>query len=163
MPGHQTHFYNPQQQPSPEDSIPATPNNISPTSPKDNFLKYYLPNQVRQLRPPKSPLYVPAALRPTERNPRPSPMTPPKSLHGSLDSLDGAFDTRMGSEAQPSLDQFRHAFMVEEELGEVSGPPTRQHWKVSTNPRFTRNGWSSLQCPSATFRVLADVRTQLTH
>ena len=84
-------FYTSPQQPSPTDSAIPTPQNVSPTSPRmDTCLKYQLPNQVRQLRPPKSPLYVPAALRPTERPGRQAPITPPKSLRGSLDSLEEA-------------------------------------------------------------------------
>jgi hypothetical protein len=121
-------FYSSQQQPSPADSAPPTPHNISPTSPRmDTYLKYQLPNHVRQLRPPKSPLYVPAVLRPTERPLRQAPMTPPKSLHGSLDSLEEAgFDGRIGEDGAPPL----HLVFPEEELGEVTGPPNKDHWKV---------------------------------
>ena len=120
-------FYNAQQQPSP-DSAPPTPHNISPTSPRmDTYMKYQVPNHVRQLRPPKSPLYVPAVLRPTERPLRQSPMTPPKSLHGSLDSLEEAgFDGRLGADGAPPFD----LVFPEEELGEVTGPPNKDHWKV---------------------------------
>jgi hypothetical protein len=121
-------FYNSQQQPSPADSAPPTPHNISPTSPRmDTYLKYQVPNHLPQLRPFKSPLYVPAVLRPTERPVRQSPMTPPKSLHGSLDSLEEAgFDGRMGAGAAPPFD----LVFPEEELGEVTGPPNKDHWKV---------------------------------
>lgn len=119
-----------QQQHSPADSAPPTPHNLSPTSPRmDTFLKYQLPNHVRQLRPPKSPLYVPAVLRPTERPVRQPPMTPPKSLHSSLNSLEEAgFDGRMGGDGAPPL----HLVFPEEPLGEVTGPPTKDYWKVST-------------------------------
>jgi hypothetical protein len=120
-------FYN-SQQPSPADSAPPTPHNISPTSPRmDTYLKYQLPNHVRQLRPPKSPLYVPAALRPTERPVRQSPMTPPKSERGSLDSLEEAgFEDRAGADGASPLD----LVFPEEELGEATGPPHKAHWKV---------------------------------
>ena len=74
-------LYAPSQQPSPT-------NSASPTSPRMNdYLQHTAPNPYKQLRPLKSPLYVPAVLRPTEHFPKPSLMTPPKSLHGSLDSL----------------------------------------------------------------------------
>lgn len=118
------------QQPSPTDSAIPTPHNISPTSPRmDTYLKYQLPNQVRQLRPPKSPMYVPAALRPTERPGRQAPMTPPKSLHGSLDSLEEAgFEGTMRGDGAPPLD----LVFPEEDLGEVTGPPNKDHWKVRT-------------------------------
>ena len=123
----QLSLYNAQQQSSP-DSAPSTPHNISPTSPRmDLFMKYPVPNHVRQLRPPKSPLYVPAVLRPTERPARQSPTTPPKSLHGSLDSLEeSGFDGKISVEGAPPLDMV----FPEEELGEVTGPPNRDHWKV---------------------------------
>ena len=122
-------LYNPLQQPSPTDSAPPTPHDISPTSPRmDTYMKYQVPNHVRQLRPPKSPLYVPAALRPTERPLRQSPMTPPKSLHGSLDSLEQAgFDDATSAGGGPPFD----LVFPEVELGEVTGPPNKDHWKVS--------------------------------
>jgi len=123
-------FYTSPQQPSPTDSAIPTPQNVSPTSPRmDTCLKYQLPNQVRQLRPPKSPLYVPAALRPTERPGRQAPITPPKSLRGSLDSLEEAgFEGRMGG---GGASMFDFAFS-EQELGEVTGPPNKDHWKVGS-------------------------------
>ena len=101
----------------------------------DTFIKNQVPNHVRhlippQLRPPKSPLYVPAALRPTERPIKQSPMTPPKSLHGSLDSLEETgFDDTVGVDGAPPFDMV----FPEEELGDVTGPPNKDHWKVS-NP-----------------------------
>ena len=130
-------FYNTQQQqPSPTDSATATPHNISPTSPRmETYMKYQVPSHVRQLRPPKSPLYVPAALRPTERPVRQSPMTPPKSLHGSLDSLEQTdFDGRTGADGAPPFDlAMQQGLFPEEDLGEVTGPPNKDHWKVSNN------------------------------
>lgn len=131
-PSNQLPFYNVQRQHSPADSMPPTPNNISPTSPRmDTYLKYQLPSQVRQLRPPKSPLYVPAVLRPTERPVRQSPMTPPKSLHGSLDSLvEETFQARMDAEGRTPLDLATQGLIADEELGEVTGPPNKEHWKV---------------------------------
>jgi hypothetical protein len=124
----QSPFYPSQQQPSPTDSAPPTPRNVSPTSPRmDTYVKYQLPSHVRQLRPPKSPLYVPAVLRPTERPVRQPPMTPPKSLHGSLDSLEGAgLDRGIDADVAPPFD----FVFPEEELGEVTGPPNKDHWKV---------------------------------
>ena len=127
---------NTQQQPSPTDSAIATPHNISPTSPRmETYMKYQVPSHVRQLRPPKSPLYVPAALRPTERPVRQSPMTPPKSLHGSLDSLEQAdFDGGTGADGAPPFNLvMQQGFFPEGDLGEVTGPPNKDHWKVSNN------------------------------
>ncbi|KAF6231733.1 hypothetical protein HO173_010035 [Letharia columbiana] len=98
----------------------------------------------RQLRPPKTPMYVPAALRPTERPPRASPITPPRSVHGSTDSLDGA-ESRRPVSRRSTTDSRKQASLgqVSEEaqsptteqallttgLPAVTGPPTRGHWK----------------------------------
>ncbi len=156
VPSNQSSFYRAQQQPSPADSMPPTPSNVSPTSPRmDTYLKYQLPNQVRQLRPPKSPLYVPAVLRPTERPPRQSPMTPPKSLHGSLDSLqEENFDERMG--AAP-FDLATQGLIGEEELGVVTGSPKKDHWKVSNNTLYTNSKYINFRTTCVMFRLLAGV------
>ncbi|ERF70003.1 hypothetical protein EPUS_03555 [Endocarpon pusillum Z07020] len=114
---------------SPADSATNSPNNASPTSPRSHTpLQYHVPGQVRQLRPMKSPLYVPAALRPTERPNKNPPTTPPKSLHGSLESLDDGFadDTR----SAPLDLVVANDWFADEELGEVTGEPTREHWKA---------------------------------
>ncbi|KAE8151728.1 hypothetical protein BDV25DRAFT_152212 [Aspergillus avenaceus] len=115
---------------------PVNTANSSPTSPRQQ----YLPLQTRQLRPPKGPLYVPAALRPTERPQKSSPPTPPRSVHGSLDSLNEV-------EEQPSLTRrstiesaasggisklAEDEWMKHEHLGEVTGLPTRDHWKADS-------------------------------
>lgn len=103
----------------------------SPASPRINdYLQQIAPNPYKQLRPLKSPLYVPAVLRPTEHFSKISPMTPPKSIHGSLDNL---HDEQVDETLEP--DQFAFTgveseWLQDEELGEVTGPPTRDHWKV---------------------------------
>lgn len=121
---------------SPAESAMNSPNNASPTSPRSHHsLQYHIPGQVRQLRPMKSPLYVPAALRPTERPTKNTPSTPPKSLHGSLDSLENGT-----VEGQPKVDGRKvpldlvveNDWIADEVLGDVTGEPTREHWKVST-------------------------------
>lgn len=122
------------QQISPAESATNSPNNASPTSPRSHtHLQYHIPGQVRQLRPMKSPLYVPAALRPTERPDRNPPMTPPKSLHGSLDSLEtGMVDeySTIDSRRRPPLDiVVENNWIADEILGDVTGEPTREHWK----------------------------------
>lgn len=127
------------QQISPVNSASATPMNVSPTSPRITHQLPYLPLHTRQIRPPKSPLYVPAVLRPTERPVKQSPLTPPRSVHGSLDSLDGAEVGRTVSR-RSTADSMKTAGLgrlVEDEriggneLGAVTGLPTREHWKVS--------------------------------
>src|SRR6187402_1854884 len=77
---------------SPINSATATPHNASPTSPRASA-PAHLPAHTRQLRPPKSPLYVPAVLRPTDpprRVTRQSPLTPPHSNDNSFDDLENA-------------------------------------------------------------------------
>lgn len=84
----------------------------------------------------KSPLYVPAALRPTERPNKNPPTTPPKSLHGSVDSLEDGFTEGVKDDTRSvPLDLVvANDWFADEELGEVTGEPTREHWKVSTIP-----------------------------
>ncbi|KAL4786329.1 hypothetical protein BJX76DRAFT_124043 [Aspergillus varians] len=127
-------------QPSPMNSGSSSPSNNSSTSPRQQ----YLPLQTRQLRPPKAPLYVPAALRPTERPSKPSPPTPPHSVHGSFDSLNdgetGETVTRrltiesVGSGGGISK-LAENEWMKNEDLGEVTGLPTRDHWKADSASR----------------------------
>lgn len=117
------------QQPSPASSA-------SPTSPRiHDYLQQQAPNPYKQLRPLKSPLYVPAVLRPTEHFSSPAPLTPPKSLHGSLDNLQDNEPPAASPEEQTmDFGTFDPEWAHEEDLGEVTGPPTRDHWKVSSVP-----------------------------
>ncbi|KAJ5725029.1 uncharacterized protein N7483_006386 [Penicillium malachiteum] len=128
--------------PSPTHSTTTTPSNNSPTSPRlDTAHLHQLPLQSRQLRPLKGPLYVPAALRPTERPQKSSPITPPRSVHGSLDSL--SEDTAepisrrstMESKSSGVSKVAEHEWMKTEHLGEVTGAPTRDHWKADSASR----------------------------
>ncbi|KAK2801349.1 hypothetical protein FQN51_005449 [Onygenales sp. PD_10] len=126
-------------QPSPVNSTSVTPANNSPTSPRlQNAQLYQLHLQSRQLRPPKSPLYVPAVLRPTERSTKPSPVTPPRSVHGSLDSLDD--ETVVPITRRSTVESVKSAvskraedeWLRDENLGAVTGTPTRDHWKADS-------------------------------
>ena len=136
--GSQINLYGAQQM-SPVNSASATPMNVSPTSPRNPSQLPHLPLHTRQLRPPKSPLYVPAVLRPTERPIKQSPLTPPRSVHGSLDSLDGvdAGKTLSRRSTAESMKKAGLSRVVEGErtgesaVGTVTGLPTREHWKVS--------------------------------
>ncbi|KAK4944895.1 Zn finger protein [Elasticomyces elasticus] len=113
----------------------------SPTSPRmQEYLQQHAPNPYKQLRPLKSPLYVPAALRPTEHFYNPSPMTPPKSLHGSLDNLQDNERRSESPEQQvyTESDPYDHMWVQEEELGDVTGPPTKEHWKTKLHQYATR-------------------------
>lgn len=135
--------------PSPTNSNTTTPSNNSPTSPRlTTSTLHQLPLQSRQLRPPKGPLYVPAALRPTERPQKSSPITPPRSAHGSLDSLNEDSDepisrrSTMESKYSGISKSAEHEWMKTEHLGVVTGLPTREHWKVSDISIHPRNGHS---------------------
>ncbi|KAF4629880.1 hypothetical protein G7Y89_g8258 [Cudoniella acicularis] len=119
---------------SPINSATATPNNASPTSPR-TALPPHLPAHTRQLRPPKSPLYVPAVLRPTDpprRATKPSPLTPPQSMHGSFDDLENARTLKRRSTddgGKLGLGSIVEAEWSTEGLAKVTALPTRDHWK----------------------------------
>lgn len=104
---------------------------------------------VTQLRPRRQPLYLPAALRPTEPAPlrgipyypRP-PDTPPQSHGNSFDGHnphmsssydDGALVFDNGEEARTQLDRELSSLALGEGLEDhpepVTGPPTTAHWK----------------------------------
>ena len=135
-PGSQMHLCGAQHF-SPANSTSPTPTNISPTSPRIVNLLPHLPFATRQINPPKSPMYVPAVLRPTERPRRPSPLTPPRSLHGSTDSLDGGNGPKPPSRQSTSEGKkkgsegysFEDEAIPTEDLAAVTGPPTQKHWK----------------------------------
>lgn len=121
--------------PSPAHSTTSSPIHHSPTSSLNP-----LPLQSRQLRPPKGPLYVPAALRPTERPTKSSPPTPPRSAHNSPDRLNGdngyPASRRSTVESKGSGSGIsklaEDEWMKNEQLGEVTGLPTREHWKADS-------------------------------
>ncbi|MCJ1409775.1 hypothetical protein MMC19_003858 [Ptychographa xylographoides] len=141
----QIHLYGAQQI-SPAYSASDTPMNLSPTSPRNPNMLPHLPIATRQLRPPKSPMYVPAVLRPTERPPRPSPLTPPRSMHGSTDSLENSASTFASHTSTPPshssisdsksdiptsgpIKPAEPSVLPPLTLPDISGVPTRTHWK----------------------------------
>jgi len=133
-PSQYTLYSSQSQQISPVNSATATPNNVSPTSPRSS-LPPHLPAHTRQLRPPKSPLYVPAVLRPTDPPRRKaSPLTPPQSMHSSWEDLDNARTLSRrstGDSGKFGLGAITEAEYSTEGLGEVTGVhPSRDHWKV---------------------------------
>ncbi|PYI00367.1 hypothetical protein BO78DRAFT_44944 [Aspergillus sclerotiicarbonarius CBS 121057] len=124
--------------PSPVNSAETSPANNSPTSPRYQ----HFPLQSKQLRPLKGPLYVPAALRPMERPQKASsPPTPPRSVHGSLDSLNES-EVGVPVSRRSTMESYNSApavsklaedeWMKNEHLGEVTGLPTRDHWKADS-------------------------------
>ncbi|OOQ82789.1 putative FYVE domain protein [Penicillium brasilianum] len=147
-------------QPSPTNSSATTPANNSPTSPRlTTAALHQLPLQSRQLRPLKGPLYVPAALRPTERPQKSSPITPPRSVHGSLDSLNEDTEpisrrSTMESKFSTISKSAEHEWMKTEHLGTVTGMPTRDHWKADA---------ASSSCDSPTCRSSFGLFTRRHH
>ena len=129
-------LYNSQsQQTSPINSATATPKGSSPTSP----LTHIAPS-TRQLRPLKSPMYVPAVLRPTDPpTRRKNPLTPPDSKSNSYDDLDDARSLKRrstGDSGKFGLGEIQEVEDSIEGLGKVTGFPTREHWKVCLASSF---------------------------
>lgn len=151
------HYMNPSSGPSPPEAyaygkatyastMSQTPpsTSISPTNWNSSH------TNVRQLRQPRQPLYVPAALRPTDSvrptdipgRPR-APDTPPASKDNSFDSGKSSMTTSFDDNVLPRLDSFHSDEMetlrrglsraasegLDEELGDVTGVPTTAHWK----------------------------------
>lgn len=117
-----------------------TPSTQSPSSFHNHSAGSQLPLAQRQIRPPKSPMYIPAALRPTDRPNRASPLTPPRSIHGSTDSLQNPSAGPARSSTDPATKSKQPSEPTPEEvedmckdLPRVTGPPTHQHWKRDAN------------------------------
>ena len=148
-----------QRQYSPTASHPQTPSPNSPSSPQppNALSSEFLPLPLAKRPHPSSPEhgrlpYLPAALRPTDP-PRSQPLTPPRSVHGSTDSL-----VKKGKLSRPgtrgsatidtasrrlnrSYDLLSHlpsedidlAFTQTTDLAPPSGSPTRASWKPDIN------------------------------
>ncbi|CZT51418.1 related to VPS27-vacuolar protein sorting-associated protein [Rhynchosporium secalis] len=136
----QHNLYN-SQQISPTNSATATPNNTSPTSPVSGVPAHLAANN-RQLRPPKSPLYVPAVLRPTDppkRTARQSPLTPPHSKDNSFDDSDPLrtlIRRSTGDSGKSGLGAIVETEWSMEGLNgfeKVKGLPNRDHWKPDSD------------------------------
>jgi len=102
------------------------PDSDSSSSPRsvNNALPPHLQLQTKQLRSPRSPMYVPAVLIPTEK---PIRQSPPK--RGVADVT-----TDLNEEIQDPTDTSSIRRIVTEEwnearLEDVTGPPSRNHWK----------------------------------
>lgn len=117
------------QQISPTNSMPTTPNTTSPTSPQSA----YLPGVSRQLRPPKNPMFMPAALRANEHQPRriAKPPTPPESAHNSPDGNERFLSRRATADSGKfGVGELSKEEWSSEGEGQVTALPTREHWKV---------------------------------
>lgn len=143
----ETYLYGKNNSPVQQSGTPPS-NDISPTN---------YQNVARQLRQPKKPLYVPAALRPTDKLARPcdipgrpkAPDTPPASNESSFDGTktdspaaiefagfhfsqaDGTGDESL----RRGLSRAASETLSLEELGDVTGAPTTAHWKPDESSR----------------------------
>lgn len=132
------------------------PSNNSPTNVTSGV-------KVRQLRQPRQPMYIPAALRPTGSNARPTDIpsrpqpldTPPASKDSSFDSGkihsplsdDQAGTPAVRLDSVTDFEALRRGLIrvesetLDEELGDVTGGPTTAHWKpdVSANACYICN------------------------
>ncbi|KAF2197248.1 FYVE-domain-containing protein [Delitschia confertaspora ATCC 74209] len=115
-----------------------TPANISPTSPRTVSNVPALHIQPPQVQPRKTPIYVPAALRKTEK---PVRQSPPK-VDSALSSAESSWNSAGGGFQQPAQDNnsagsriFSEELNGEAQLSPITGPVTRVHWKddASTN------------------------------
>ncbi|KAF2461907.1 hypothetical protein BDY21DRAFT_3608 [Lineolata rhizophorae] len=124
---------------------PANSTTVSPTSPRSTHHHTSSTNsangvvsrvQTRQLRAPKTPLYVPAVLRPTEK---PIRHSPPKNGGevGASEAGTPVDDGRFAGAARRGTADSNESGLTrtssdswgEESFGPVTGPPTKAHWK----------------------------------
>ena len=136
----QTDHFHPRSAPS--TSTQSTPSSHSPLSNHHHHQQHNAPIMPqlalakRQIRPPKSPMYIPAALRPTDRPQRASPLTPPRSLHGSTDSLDKNADpTRPTS--RRSTDPGRGKQQQQQQLDRVSEASSHEELATGVGSQAT--------------------------
>ncbi|KAL9087386.1 MAG: hypothetical protein Q9165_006683 [Trypethelium subeluteriae] len=100
---------------------------VSPTFQQERSF-YYQHARPQQIRPQKSPLYVPAVYRPTERPVR-QPVTPPAGAETSFDLSRSPAAQRAAGEAS-GLARIVTDEWNEAALGKVTGLPTKNHWKT---------------------------------
>ncbi|KAF2466245.1 uncharacterized protein BDR25DRAFT_76893 [Lindgomyces ingoldianus] len=136
---YQHHAYKTSAHYTPMGSGSNTPANISPTSPRSAAHLPTHPNYAPPIRPMKPPLYVPAALRKTEKSARPSP---PK-VDSVVDTPDGSWSAGAGLR-RPTNDTIdtslsriptedMHSIYNDMPLSPIAGPITRNHWQLDTS------------------------------
>jgi hypothetical protein len=135
---------------TPPDSDSSSPREQS-SSPRSLLqgIPAHLQLQSKQLRTPRSPMYVPAVLRPTEK---PARQSPPK--RGGQPTVTDQEDTEEVEGDTSSVRRVVTEEWNETRLGEVTGPPSRNHWKVSYTFSFVL---SSLSSYSATFDIMGAI------
>lgn len=118
-----------------------TPNNLSPTSPRSGFSGY--PQHAPQIRRPKNPIYVPAALRRTEKPQRQSPpkvdsaVDTPNSSWGSGPASGPQYGAHTQSNSLSLITgEDLNSIYGDTPLSPVAGPITRNHWQVCSDFLF---------------------------
>ncbi|KAH7128353.1 hypothetical protein B0J11DRAFT_549199 [Dendryphion nanum] len=115
----------------------TSPMNSSPTSPRSTSHLPQYPNYPTQIRQQKPPIYVPAALRRTER---PAPKSPPK-VDSAIDTPEGSWGNTSGNLASDNgavtfpriSNEDLHSIYGDAPLSPVSGPITRNHWQPDSS------------------------------
>ena len=123
-------------QPAYTSQVPLTPPDSDSSSPREtsssprsihSALPAHLQQlQTKQLRTPRSPMYVPAVLRPTEK---PVKSSPPK--RGGLTTTTDSNDGTQEEDDTSSVTRIYTGEWNDTRLGDTTGPPSRNHWKVS--------------------------------
>ncbi|KAF2735656.1 FYVE-domain-containing protein [Polyplosphaeria fusca] len=132
---YQHHAYKTSSQHTPTGLATSTSSDSSPTSPRTTVHPLHVP----QIRPQKNPIYVPAALRRTEK---PARQSPPK--HDSVVEIpDGTWSAGVGlGRAMGDGTQSPLARIATEDLNSiysgtplspVAGPITRNHWQPDSS------------------------------
>lgn len=110
-----------------------TPMNVSPSSPRTTGQLANYPQHAPSIRPLRTPNYIPAALRRTEK---PAGRSPPKAEQGP-DALNTSWSTSGSFPQSPgemtpisriATEDMRSIY--ESPLSPVTGPITRNHWQV---------------------------------
>lgn len=118
------------------DSGINTPMNLSPTSPRTTAGQLpHHPQHAPSIRPLRTPNYIPAALRRTER---PTGRSPPKDDSGTevpvtTWNTSGSFHAQSPGDTTPisriATEDMRSIY-DDTPLSPVTGPITRNHWQV---------------------------------
>lgn len=186
--------YNGLSGPTPYSSSSNTPSTVSPTSPQISSASPSPGKQpaiARQIKPPKNPLYVPAVLRPTEAPARhrsrkssttslqriiastsSTPITPPSSAENSFDSKDGQRNMEETIQRRLLAGEGISRVVTDEwnddVMEDVTGAPTRDHWKVCQpmlrDPRHLSCAFMrSSHCARDSLRLSSCVRGLASH
>ncbi|KAF2010976.1 hypothetical protein BU24DRAFT_355800, partial [Aaosphaeria arxii CBS 175.79] len=131
----------------------TSPLNSSPASPGSNSNLPQYPNYPTQLRPQKPPIYVPAALRRTQR-----PNQSPPKVDSVMDPTESpwmnSFPQSPGVDGSPSpfpriSTEDLHSIHEDTPLSPVCGPITKNHWQPDNSTAVCTA--SSCQTPFGVF------------